>query len=333
MSDITSILRVLADGETHSGEELSEFLGVSRTAVWKQLKRLQESTGLQIESIRGKGYRLAGGLELLDSSQVVRQLSLDAKSHLTDFILLGQVDSTNTIALNSIQEGGSSGYVVVAEQQSAGRGRRGRQWVSPYGCNIYCSAVWQFQSGAAALEGLSLAVGLAVARALGQVGVERVELKWPNDVLCQGRKLAGILLEMVGDAAGHCHVVVGIGINVSMSQAAGNWGIDQPWIDATTASGASVSRNRLLSRLLSELLPLLSEFERKGFSAFRQAWSELDAMFGKDVCLHMGGQTVFGRAAGVGESGALAIDTAAGRQWFNGGEVSLRLAPEADGQS
>jgi BirA family biotin operon repressor/biotin-[acetyl-CoA-carboxylase] ligase len=165
------------------------------------------------------------------------------------------------------------------------------------------------------------------------MGVDGVALKWPNDVLCQGRKLAGILLEMVGDAAGHCHVVVGIGINVSMSRTAGRQGIDQPWIDASTAAGAPVSRNRLLATLLSELLPLLSEFERKGFPAFRQEWAELDAVSGREVFLQVGEQTIVGRAAGVGDNGALAIDTAAGRQWFHGGEVSLRLAAKADGQS
>jgi BirA family biotin operon repressor/biotin-[acetyl-CoA-carboxylase] ligase len=325
MTDHSRILQALADGAIHSGEELSVILGVSRTAVWKQLRRLQDDTGLQVEAVKGRGYYLPGGIELLSHLQVSSLISPLARKLLSELNLLGEVDSTNSIALQKAQQGVLPGYVVVAEQQLAGRGRRGRQWVSPYGCNIYCSTVWQFQGGAAALEGLSLAVGVAVARALTASGLSGVKLKWPNDVLWEGRKLAGILLEMIGDAAGHCQVVVGIGINVSMGAGAGSALIDQPWTSANAAAGAVISRNHLLANLLSELLPLLAEFEAGGFAVFRDAWSALDAMYGKDVLLHAGDQVVAGRAVGVAESGALAIETALGHQWFHGGEVSLRM--------
>lgn len=325
MVDHSRILQVLADGKVHSGEELSVMLGVSRTAVWKQLKRLQDDTSLKIESIKGKGYCLQGGIELLSHSQVVGLMSPTAKSLLAELYLLGRIDSTNSVALQKAQQGVSSGCVIVAEQQTAGRGRRGRQWVSPYGCNIYCSTVWQFQGGAAALEGLSLAVGVAVARALAATGLNGVKLKWPNDVLWDGRKLAGILLEMIGDAAGHCQVVVGIGINVSMRSEVADALIDQPWTSAAAAAGGVVSRNRLLANLLSELLPLLAAFEVGGFAAFHEAWSALDAMYGRDVLLRAGDQSVAGRAVGVAANGALAIETVSGHQWFHGGEVSLRL--------
>lgn len=324
MADHSQILEILADGETHSGEELSELWGVSRTAIWKQLKKLQESTGLYVESVKGKGYCLEGGIELLDADQVMSGLSERARYLLEDFSLRGQVDSTNSIALKLAHEGARSGYVVVAEQQLAGRGRRGRKWISPYGCNIYCSAIWHFQDGAASLEGLSLAVGVVVARALTAVGVEGVELKWPNDVLWRGFKLAGILLEMTGDAAGHCQVVIGIGINVSMTKSSTTAAIDQPWTDVSTAAGRPVSRNLVLSNLLSELLPALAEFEKKGFVAFREAWTSLDSISGRRVCLHLGERVIIGTATGVGDNGALAVDTEAGRQWFHGGEVSLR---------
>lgn len=325
MLDHSRILQVLADGKIHSGEELSELLGVSRTAIWKQLKKLQEQTGLKIVSIKGKGYCLPEAVELLSASLVASAVSDRAQQLLSELNVLAQVDSTNAIALSRAQEGVGSGYVVVAEQQLAGRGRRGRKWVSPYGCNIYCSVVWQFQGGAASLEGLSLAVGVAVARALGAVGVEGAQLKWPNDVLWGGGKLAGILLEMIGDAAGHCQVVIGIGINVSMAKGPATKEIDQSWTDVSTAAGCVVSRNLVLAHLLSELLPMLVEFEKSGFAAFRQAWSALDSMSGREVCLQLGAQTIVGKAAGVGDNGALAIDTENGRQWFQGGEVSLRV--------
>jgi BirA family biotin operon repressor/biotin-[acetyl-CoA-carboxylase] ligase len=196
--------------------------------------------------------------------------------------------------------------------------------VSPFGANLYLSVIWGFDSGAAALEGLSLAVGVAIARALSAMGVAGVGLKWPNDVYWQGRKLGGILLEMVGDAAGHCQVVVGVGINVNMPRQAVPE-IDQPWCDLSAICGQKVSRNQLAGLVLSHLLPMLSEFERNGFAAVRAEWSSLDCIAGKPVVLHMGERMLFGTAAGVGDTGALAIDTDTGRQWFHGGEVSLRL--------
>jgi BirA family biotin operon repressor/biotin-[acetyl-CoA-carboxylase] ligase len=325
MSGNLLLLGLLSDGEIHSGEELSAAVGVSRTAVWKQLQKLQDVTGLQLESIKGKGYRLIGGLELIDGKRIEASLSAATRALLSTLDVRDQIDSTNSLALQKAQEAPRSGYVVVAEQQTAGRGRRGRKWVSPYGCNIYCSVVWQFQNGAAALEGLSLAVGVAVARALKAVGVAEVGMKWPNDVVWRGHKLAGILLEMIGDAAGHCQVVIGVGINVSMTRSIGVAAIDQPWTDVSTAVGARVSRNQLLASLLSELLAVLSEFEGKGFAAFRSDWSAMDVMLEKEVAIQLGDQTVIGTAAGVGDNGSLAIDTEVGRQWFHGGEVSLRL--------
>jgi len=319
------LLKTLADGQFHSGEELGSLLGVSRTAVWKQLQKLQEVTELPLESVKGRGYRLIGGIELLDLDAVRHSLSLAAASLLSVLNFLDEIDSTNRFALSEAQNGAGRGYVVAAEQQSAGRGRRGRTWVSPYARNIYCSAIWEFDGGAAALEGLSLAVGVAVARALASVGVKDVGLKWPNDVVWAGRKLAGILLEMTGDAAGRCQVIVGIGINVSMAGAASATSIDQPWVDVQTAVGGTASRNQLLASLLSELLPALAEFEQFGFSRFHEVWSGLDCLAAKDVAVHLGESIVMGTAAGVNQTGALMVDTPMGRQIFHGGEVSLRL--------
>jgi BirA family biotin operon repressor/biotin-[acetyl-CoA-carboxylase] ligase len=324
---LSPILRAIADGDFHSGEELARLFGVSRTAVWKQLQKLQTQTGLRVESVKGRGYRLADPLELLDREAIVAALDESARRLLAEFEVHEDIDSTNRLALQRAQEGCGRGHVIVAERQSAGRGRRGRQWVSPFGCNIYCSAIWEFDGGAAALEGLSLAVGVAVASALQQVGVAGIGLKWPNDVVQNGRKLAGILLEMVGDAAGRCQVVVGVGINVAMTGSEQADAIDQPWTDVATAAGIPVSRNRLLAQLLASLLPQLQRFEREGFAAVQPAWSVLDSFYGCEVAVYLGDTLVLGRAAGVTGTGALLVDTPAGRQQFHGGEVSLRLAP------
>lgn len=323
---LSPILSAIADGEFHSGEELARLLGVSRTAVWKQLQKIQVQTGLSIESVKGRGYRLAEPLELLDQEVVATALAEPIRQLVTGFEIHEEVDSTNRIALQRAQDGNGRGHIIVAERQTAGRGRRGRQWVSPFGRNIYFSALWEFDGGAAALEGLSLAVGVAVASALKDVGVAGIGLKWPNDVVWDGRKLAGILLEMVGDAAGRCQVVIGIGINVAMARNELTAAIDQPWVDVATAAGSSVSRNRLLAALLTHLLPLLQRFEREGFASTHAEWSALDCFLGREVSVHLGETLILGRAAGVTSTGALLVDTPQGCRQFHGGEVSLRLA-------
>ncbi len=319
----TVILPMLADGEFHSGQALAKTLGVSRTAVWKQLNRL-EDLGLELESVRGLGYRIPGGLELLDDAKVRADLSERAGALLGDLLLLDTVDSTNAEALRRIESGRARGLVCSAEQQSAGRGRRGRTWVSPYARNIYVSVVWEFSQGAAALEGLSLAVGVAVARALESLGVPALQLKWPNDLLSEGAKLGGILLEMAGDASGACQVVVGVGLNVRMpDRAAGE--IDQPWTDLFHLCGEALpSRNALLAAVLNELLPLLAGFEGEGFTPWREAWMARDAYADCPVVVRSADKQMAGTARGVDERGALRLETSVGVQSLFGGELSLR---------
>lgn len=318
------LLSILADGDFHSGIELGESIGVSRTAIWKQLQKLRDSTGLSFDSVKGKGYRLARPFELLDRELILAVIPSTISSLLSALELHTQIDSTNRHAMSLAQAGAGSGHAVLAEQQLAGRGRRGRKWVSPFGKNLYLSLIWVFENGAAALEGLSLVVGVAVAHALQELGISDVQLKWPNDIYWQGRKLGGILLEMVGDATGYCQVVIGIGLNVDMSAEEAS-PIDQPWSDLFAARGRVISRNQLAGAVLSHLLPTLIKFESTGFSAFHAEWSALDFVAGRAVVLHVGERSLVGIAAGIGETGALAIDTEMGREWFHGGEVSLRL--------
>lgn len=317
------VLKLLADGEFHSGQELADCLGVSRTAVWKQLGKFSE-LGVQVESVKGRGYRLVGGLQLLEEGLIRANLSAEAEVLLTELQLPGIIDSTNTAALNRIAEGPVQGFVCSAEQQTAGRGRRGRAWISPYGSNIYMSVVWSFEGGAAALEGLSLAVGVAVCEALEDLGLTGLKLKWPNDILFDGKKLAGILLEMVGDAAGSCQVVIGLGVNVKMPTEPGRE-IDQAWVDTSNLPGGHhIDRNRLQSALLNSLLPALKKFQTRGFSGFREGWLIRDAYAEQSVVVILGEQKISGRALGVDERGALLLETALGVKTFNGGEISLR---------
>ena len=321
----TRLLPLLAGGDFVSGQELADALGVSRTAVWKQLKNL-EALGLEIESSKGKGYRIAGGIDLLNAQQVLEAMSPLSRQLVSELDLRDVVGSTNAEAMARIEAGSGSGYVCSAEQQSAGRGRRGRTWVSPYARNLYLSVVWEYEQGAAVLEGMSLAVGVVVARALQACGLPAVQLKWPNDLLHDSAKFGGILLEMTGDPAGACQVVVGIGLNVNMPAEMAT-DIDQAWTDVTRIGGGNApGRNILLGAILDELLPMLARFESSGFAPWREEWQSLDAFDGKTVILQSGDQQLAGVATGVDDRGALQLQTTTGTRSMFGGEISLRPA-------
>ncbi|MFA7555552.1 MAG: bifunctional biotin--[acetyl-CoA-carboxylase] ligase/biotin operon repressor BirA [Spongiibacteraceae bacterium] len=321
---IQTLLATLADGQFHSGDGLGASLGVSRTAIWKQLKKVEE-LGVQLESIKGKGYRIPQGLNLLSRQLIESELTVGAAALISEIDVQDAITSTNRVAMEKALQGGAKGYVCTAEQQSAGRGRRGRAWVSPYAGNIYLSVVWEFSGGASALEGLSLAVGVAVADALAKAGVGGVGLKWPNDILYEDKKLAGILIEMTGDADGLCQVVIGVGLNVAMpAKVAAD--IDQAWVDVASINPRAAERNRLLGLVLNELMPLLEVFARSGFSVYRDRWAELDAYLGKTISIIQGNDITVGCALGIDDTGAIKIETEQGVRVFNGGEVSLRLA-------
>ncbi|WP_020211053.1 bifunctional biotin--[acetyl-CoA-carboxylase] ligase/biotin operon repressor BirA [Gilvimarinus chinensis] len=325
MSDavLMQLLRILADGNYHSGEELGERLSMSRTAVWKQLKKLPE-LGVELQSGRGQGYCLPGGLELFQRERLLKE----AEPWQGDLQLELVLDSTNA-QLMTRSANVKSGTVCIAEQQTAGRGRRGRAWVSPFGQNIYLSMLWQFEGGASSLEGLSLAVGVCVAEVLEGLGLNGVTLKWPNDVLVDQRKLAGVLLEMTGDPAGVCQVVVGVGVNWRMPIGAAQ-NIDQPWVDvshlAEEQGVSGVSRNAVAGRLIAALSSMLTEFSSVGFSGFRQRWLSRAAFVGRSVAVSTAKETSSGVLLGVDEAGALLLDVAGGVQRYYGGEVSLRSA-------
>ncbi|MEH6640061.1 MAG: biotin--[acetyl-CoA-carboxylase] ligase [Porticoccaceae bacterium] len=328
---VRQLLEVLGDGNFHSGEALGKALSVSRTAIWKQLSKLSD-LHIDLESVRGRGYRIPGGLELLSPEEITAGLKPDASALLTALQVLDTIDSTNAYArrqleLGSVQAGdhvsvhaSTHGSAYLAECQTGGRGRMGRTWVSPYGRNVYLSLVWEYEGGATVLEGLSLAVGVAVRRAVTALGVADITLKWPNDVLRDGRKLGGILLEMTGDPVGTCRVIVGIGLNINVPSGIAKT-IDQPWHDL---ADHGLSRNAIAAAILSELLPLLSDYTRTGFIPYREEWQGYDAHRGETVQISTPRQSVTGVARGVAENGALCLEVDGQLQYFSGGEVSLR---------
>lgn len=318
------VLHSLADGHFHSGSEIGDAIGVSRAAVWKQLQKLIDA-GLDVECVKGKGYRLEGGFEFLNKGLIASHLSVESSAAISEIDLHSEIESTNLQAMKRISETSARGYLCLSEYQSAGKGRRGRDWVSPFGHNIYLSFVWEFDGGASQLEGLSLAVGVVVAEALNALGLEKVSLKWPNDILLNGRKLGGILLEMSGDPAGVCQVVIGIGINVRMNK---RHEIDQPWASIAEQL-TEVSRNKLIADILSRLIPMLKEYGGSGFSSYQEPWESLDAHRGRLVDILSGNSSLEGVASGVYANGALRLSVEGIERPIYGGEVSLRVRDDS----
>ncbi len=314
------LLQLLGDGKNHSGQELASLLNVSRTAIWKQLAKL-EALGLELLSQSGKGYCLVGGLELLDKDIISRFLHKTASAAISELTLLTLTDSTNSYLMRQEHADGIS--VCFAEFQTAGRGRRGRQWVSPFASNIYLSLRLSISRGLGAVEGLSLAFGVAVVRALDELGVDHLKLKWPNDVLWSGKKLGGILIEVVGDPSGVCHLVVGLGLNLK-SEKSMVQSIDQPWVSLDAILPVPPSRNHVAACLLNHIVPLLSNYEGNGFAGYQQEWEALNAHSNQLVDLYMGSVQATGLMRGVSSSGALLLETENGIEVFHGGEISLR---------
>lgn len=321
--DLYPLLYSLADGHFHSGETLGKNLGISRTAIWKQANALK-ALGVELHSVTGKGYRLPEPMNLLSQEQILAISQIDSAELARYFDLHLSIGSTNVEAMKKAQAGYPR-YLVLAEHQSQGRGRRGRTWVSPLGKNLYFSLMWSFQNGVSALEGLSLLTALVVVRALQKVGVTGLGLKWPNDVLLNGNKLAGILLEIHGDMTGPCQVVIGIGLNINMPPSAAVE-IDQPYADLAS-SGGMLNRNRIAAALIDGLHAELEKFAVSGFAPYRQEWESLDVYRGKEVQVQSGVGSIRGVVTGVDVGGALLLNTSSGIQSISGGEVFPSLRP------
>ncbi len=322
------VLRLLADGEFRSGAALAKSAAMSRASVWNAVQEI-EAAGVDVYSVRGRGYRLAQPVTMLDAQRIGHWLGESAPFSLD---IIDEADSTNTLLLQRVQAGAPDvphASVIAAEWQRAGRGRMGRPWHTAVGGALTFSVLWRFTQGAATLAGLSLAVGLALVRALEALGATGVGLKWPNDVLWRGKKIAGILIEMQGEALGPSAVVVGAGINVRLSPAV-DTRIDQPAADLETVLGHAVDRNRLLAVLLLELNRVLLEFEREGFEPFRDDWQRRHVHQGCAVRLTLpGGLCEAGMARGINNDGALLLETTRGVRPFHSGDVSLRAARRA----
>ncbi len=309
-----ALLAVLADGAFHSGEQIGAELGISRAAISQQIKSLR-LLGLEIFSITGKGYRLNTPLQLLNRESIQQHLN-DVPVH-----TCAVIDSTNQYMMAQLDRW-QKGECLLAETQTAGRGRRGRQWHSPFGSQFIMSMYWRLDDGPSAAMGLSLAIGVAVVQALESVGYRDLSLKWPNDIYMARRKLAGILVEMSAAVGGICHLVIGVGVNLNLPDAVIAQ-LDQPCAHLAEQP-VVVDRNQLSATIIRALRNALALFEKQGLTAFLMDWNRLDIFMQQPVQVLLGNQVIHGIYCGIDEQGNMLLQDHEGMHKFVGGEISLR---------
>lgn len=315
------MLRQLSSDEFRSGQAIARRLGVSRGSVWQALQDLDQHD-VRIFSLPGRGYRLADAVHWLNRNEV--HAALGDKSHLIQLEVVEVADSSNSILMQKAVLGAQHGSCLAVELQTRGRGRRGRTWHTSLGGGLTFSLLWRFSQGASALSGLSLAVGVAIMRALAQNGIRDVHLKWPNDILLNGQKLAGILIELQGDMLGPSAAVIGIGINLKLT-AQTREKIEQAATDIATIQPDLPNRNHLLAQILTHLSDVLQQFEEEGFGRLREEWSRHHYYQNRPVRMMLpDGSEYHGKVAGVAEDGALLVQGADGERRFTAGEISLR---------
>lgn len=309
-----TLISILADGQFHSGEQLGEKLGMSRAAINKHIQTLRD-WGVDVFTVPGKGYSLPDPIQLLDEAFIKSQIENGTVA------VLPVIDSTNQYLLERL-DSLQPGDACIAEYQQAGRGRRGRQWFSPFGSNLYLSMYWRLEQGPAAAVGLSLVIGIVMAEVLRELGAKDVRVKWPNDLYLNDRKLAGILVELTGKTGDAAQIVIGAGINLAMRNVATDV-INQGWINLQEA-GINIDRNALAITLIRELRTALSLFEQESLVPFLTRWESLDNYANRQVKLIIGDREIFGIARGINEQGALLLEQDGVIKPWVGGEISLR---------
>lgn len=311
-----TLISILADGEFHSGEQLGVRLGMSRAAINKHIQTLRD-WGIEVFTVPGKGYSLPEPIQLLDEALIRSRITQGS------IAVLPVIDSTNQYLLDRLNEL-HSGDACVAEYQQAGRGRRGRKWISPFGSNLYISMYWRLDQGPAAAIGLSLVIGIVMAEVLRDLGADQVRVKWPNDLYLQDRKLAGILVELTGKTGDAAQIVIGAGVNLMMRKAQAE-DISQSWINLQEA-GVRIDRNMLAIRLVTELRTALKCFEQEGLAPFLSRWEKLDNFINRSVKLIIGEKEIVGISRGIDAQGALLLEQDGVIKPWVGGEISLRSA-------
>ena len=319
---VEKLIALMAEGRFYSGESLGCALGITRAAVWKKLQHMIQC-GLPVESVRGKGYRLNTCFQPFNAEAIQSGLTNELRKRI-DLDVRLSVTSTNDI-VRSYRLGGKKMQICVSDYQSVGRGRRGKSWMSPMGASISFSLQRQFYNGLAALDGLSLVIGLAVISVLEDLGCMELMLKWPNDVLWRKRKLSGILVELAGDPNESCSVIIGVGINIKLNHTI-KTGINQPVAQLCDLIPVQAfDKNELVANLIHKLVNYMDRFDQEGFRVFANRWQSYDCFLGREVALSISEEKVLiGKAVGISKTGAFLLKINGKQQAFSCGEVSLR---------
>jgi BirA family biotin operon repressor/biotin-[acetyl-CoA-carboxylase] ligase len=325
------LIQYLSGGQFVSGQWLGEQLGVSRAAISNHIASLVDM-GLDIYSVTGKGYKLSEPLILLDENNIQRKLLELGQNNKVEVHNI--IDSTNSYLLRRLPNQNHNLQVCLAEYQDSGRGRRGRKWISPFGSHIYMSMYWFLEQGMAAAMGLSVVSALAVSDAIKELYQIDVQLKWPNDIYFDGVKLAGILIDLEGQALEPCHCVIGIGLNISMPQKSAEQ-VDQPWTDLQEAINKNIAnseyknlgfidRDELAATLITKLSLRLLQHQVEGLTTMVNEWAKHDFYYNKPIRLITGSREKKGICRGINNQGALLLEVEGQISPVYGGEVSLR---------
>lgn len=323
ISNHKKLLKILSDGNFHTGSEIGEILGVTRAAIWKLIQSLKEQ-GLEVQAQTKLGYRILGGIELLNARTIKKFLPSDYHLYLQKTKIFDEINSTNTYLLEQASQGLKGPQFCLAESQHSGRGRFNREWLSPFGKNIYLSLLWHFPGDLSTLSGLSLVIAIAIIQALNKYGIEDICLKWPNDVLWNNHKLAGTLIELRGESNTACDAVIGIGLNVELPKLLKR-AIKQPIADLSEIIKKQPERNKLIALLIESLIDTLTLFQREGLLPFIKLWKTLDKNFNQEITLYAQEQCIVGINRGINEQGLLLLEDAQGKiRAFSSGEVSSK---------
>lgn len=325
LNTIKLLIQILSDGNFHSDLELEKVFNLTRNDILQFINHLNQY-GIEVETKIGLGYRIPGGLELINKNFLGEYLNSKYQSRLENTVVFDEVSSTNTYLSDLLRDKENKINICFAEYQTAGKGRLGRQWISPYAKNIYLSLLHQFIKQPLELSGLSIAVAVATVKALKLYGLQdEIRLKWPNDIVWQGRKLVGILIELFAKSHNSCNAVIGVGVNVNMSQKQGNK-IDQPWCDVAEITNSIPQRNKLAGILLDQLLTAIDLFQEYGLQAFIKDWMNFDVCYEKSVKIITPTKVFSGIGMGIDGNGHFLLQDATGKtHTFASGEVSLRV--------
>lgn len=323
-----ALLQILGDGGCHSGNELGQALGITRSAIWKQINQLID-LGVPIDRIPHQGYQLPNQLLLLDQQQITNELQKNSFKNPFNIHLFTSIDSTNRY-LKDLPPSGAID-VCCAEIQTQGRGRFGRNWHSPFGDNIYCSSRWNLNGDLSRLSGLSLITSLAVLATVNEFSPSAdIKIKWPNDILWNGKKLCGSLIEIIAESHGNAQVIIGIGLNVNVDTNIHTLP-DKPWCSLYEISQQRYNRNQIIALLIINLEHYISKFIHKGLHAFMDEWNQCDYLAGKHITVTQSVNTLSGTALGISQEGLLVLEDNQGVvHHLSSGDTSLQQMNQSD---